>query len=318
MIKLKRVLSFSEIGQKDNQEDRIYPCLKDVKSNQRYFILCDGMGGHEHGEVASEAVSSALGQYFDNNPVEVADEAYFNAALSYAYDQLDPKDTGGEKKMGTTLTCLIFNPDGYLAAHIGDSRIYHFRDGKPLFQTRDHSLVNDLLKAGEITPEEAENYPRKNVITRAMQPNAKRCKADVYVCNDVQPGDYFFLCCDGVLEHANDKKLLQIFSEKSSASKKLSAIKAECDKGTKDNYTCWLLEVGGRKKSRFASVLAIVVLLALLAVGGIFFMKHSTTNADTSKAATDSLKQEIVSRVGTSETKLENIKQVVKDTDSKE
>lgn len=234
--------SFSEIGQKDNQEDRVYPAPQQVSSSQKYFILCDGMGGHDSGEVASATVSTALGKYFDTHPYVVADEEYFNRALSFAYDQLDLKDNGSEKKMGTTLTCVLFNPDGFLAAHIGDSRIYQFRNGQIIFKTRDHSLVNDLIKAGELTEEQARNYPRKNVITRAMQPNTHRAKADVHISNDLQDGDCFFMCCDGVLERMYEEKMIQIFGEKFTPKEKLSAIKAECDKGTKDNYTCWLIQ----------------------------------------------------------------------------
>ena len=237
--------SFSEIGKKENQEDRVYPAPENVKVGQKFFILCDGMGGHDCGEVASETVSKALGEYFDQHPVERADGDYFNEALAYAYACLDAKDTGSEKKMGTTMTCLYFNPDGFLAAHIGDSRIYQFRDGRIIFQTQDHSLFTDLLKAGEITEAEAKNYPRKNVITRAMQPNTRRSKADIFVSEDIQPGDYFFMCCDGVLERANTEFLCHVFAEKSSPSAKIAAIKAECDKGTKDNYTCWLIPVVG-------------------------------------------------------------------------
>ena len=236
--------AFSEIGNKDNQEDYLYPLPENVQPGQKYFILCDGMGGHDCGEVASETVSTALGRFFDQHPVERVDGDYFNEALAYAYTCLDAKDTGSDKKMGTTMTCLYFNPDSFLAAHIGDSRIYQFRDGKVLFQTQDHSLVNDLLKAGEITEEEAKNYPRKNVITRAMQPNARRSRADIFVSDDILPGDYFFMCCDGVLERADTDFLCRVFADKtSSPSAKLNAIKAECDKGTKDNYTCWLIPV---------------------------------------------------------------------------
>lgn len=288
MLQVK-AYSFSEIGNKDNQEDSVFPDPHQVKPDQRYFILCDGMGGHDNGEVASKTVSSALGQYFDAHPVEVADEAYFNEALAYAYSRLDLVDTGAEKKMGTTLTCLLLNPDGFLAAHIGDSRIYQFREGEIIFKTTDHSLVNDLLKAGEITEEEAKNYPRKNIITRAMQPNGRRAKADIFISGDIRPGDFFFLCCDGVLERMYEDKFLQIFGEHTSVAEKLSAIKAECDKGTKDNYTCWLISIGGEDKgsrmngdslrsarARGRRILFLLLLAAFVLGGCLIFKKASS------------------------------------------
>ena len=247
-IIIRQPLCFSEIGRKDNQEDCIYPSAKDVNTQNRFFILCDGMGGHENGEVASITVCEALGKYFNSNVPEdgVMTPDLFKQALEYAYNELDKKDTGGLKKMGTTMTCLYLHKKGYLVAHIGDSRIYHIRPNTGIvYQSSDHSLVNDLLRAGELTEEEALNFPQKNVITRAMQPNLeRRHKADVFSFSDIKKGDYFFLCCDGVLEQLTNDCLCEILSDKKlNDSQKLDAIKQVCDGNTKDNYTCYLIPV---------------------------------------------------------------------------
>lgn len=255
-IYIRQPLGFSEIGRKDNQEDRVYPSFESVTKDQKFFILCDGMGGHEHGEVASTLVSEALGHYFESHIPEdgIVTADMFNDALASAYDALDEADNGeSQKKMGTTMTCLYLHRGGYLVAHIGDSRIYHVRPtasvaGKALgirYQSSDHSLVNDLLKAGELTEEEAINFPQKNVITRAMQPHLpRRYKADIYSFSDVKAGDYFFLCCDGIIEKLTNQRLCEILADgKLNDKEKLAAIKAESDDKTKDNYTCWLIPV---------------------------------------------------------------------------
>lgn len=256
-ITLRQPLGFSEIGRKDNQEDRVYPAFETVNTNNRFFILCDGMGGHDNGEVASTIVSESLGHYFENTPPTdgIVTAEYFNEALAKAYDALDVADTGtSQKKMGTTMTCLYLHRGGYLVAHIGDSRIYHIRPtaakvgGATIgvrYQSSDHSLVNDLLKAGELTEEEAVNFPQKNVITRAMQPHLpRRYKADIYSFSDIHAGDYFFLCCDGILEQLTNQRLCEILADvKLNDKQKLAAIKAECDDKTRDNYTCWLIPV---------------------------------------------------------------------------
>ena len=247
-IIIRQPLCFSEIGRKDNQEDCIYPSAKEVNAQNRFFILCDGMGGHENGEVASATVCEALGKYFNSNIPEdgVMTPDLFKQALEYAYNELDKKDTGGLKKMGTTMTCLYLHKKGYLVAHIGDSRIYHIRPNTGIvYQSSDHSLVNDLLRAGELTEEGALNFPQKNVITRAMQPNLeRRHKADVFSFSDIKKGDYFFLCCDGVLEQLTNDRLCEILSDKKlNDSQKLDAIKQVCDGKTKDNYTCYLIPV---------------------------------------------------------------------------
>ncbi len=250
MITIRKPLSFSEIGRKDNQEDYLYPQQAGVDT--RVFILCDGMGGHDNGEVASMTAGKTLGDYLSS--CSSIDVHTFQTGLAKAYDALDRIDTNSMKKPGTTMTCLCLNDDNYLVAHIGDSRIYHIRPslynpdtkrGGILYQSSDHSLVNDLLKAGEISEDEARDFPQKNVITRAMQPHlAKRYKADVYMFDDIQSGDYFFLCCDGILEQLSNEMLCEILADKNTNDKqKLAAIKAICDGKTRDNYTCWLIPI---------------------------------------------------------------------------
>lgn len=255
-ITIRQPLSFSEIGRKDNQEDRIYPPVTEANVRSRVFVLCDGMGGHENGEVASETVCEVLGpsleHLLETAPVVTAD--MFKEALAQAYDELDKKDSGGVKKMGTTMTCLCLHSEGCLVAHIGDSRIYHVRPSLTdvekgrhgiVYQSSDHSLVNDLLRAGELTEEEAQTYPHKNIITRAMQPNQeRRSRPDIFTFSDIREGDYFFLCSDGVLEQLTNEKLCAILSDTSLDDLgKLATIQSVCDGNTKDNYTCYLIPI---------------------------------------------------------------------------
>lgn len=250
MIEIRQPLSFSEIGKKDNQEDYLYPQHADT--NTRVFILCDGMGGHDNGEVASMIASTALGDYLSK--FKEIDISIFEEGLAKAYDALDEIDTHTTRKPGTTMTCISLNDNNYLVAHIGDSRIYHIRPslfnpktdrGGILYQSSDHSLVNDLLKAGEITEREASVFPQKNVITKAMQPHLeRRYKADVYEFNDISSGDYFFLCSDGILEQLTNEQLCKIFATPGlSDEEMLSQIKSKCDGLTRDNYTCWLIPI---------------------------------------------------------------------------
>lgn len=208
-----------------HQEDSMFPACNSVRSTDRLFILCDGMGGHEAGEVASQAVCDAMANVLlpghDPEGPFTADE--FRQALSAAFDALDAKDSGSDRKMGTTMTLLKLHSAGAFIAHIGDSRVYHIRPGvdgnstQILHETSDHSLVNDLVRIGEMTREEAHRSSRKNIITRAMQPGLDpRPKADIYETADIRPGDYFYLCSDGMLEEdamESGERLRQIFSQ---------------------------------------------------------------------------------------------------------
>ena len=256
-ITIRRPLWFTEIGSKDNQEDFLWPSPAKVNERQRIFILCDGMGGQDSGEIASETAATSIGVYLTSHRPKdgYITEELLNDALSYAYDELDKKDNpSSQRKMGTTMACVILHRGGVLAAHIGDSRIYHIRPSLAntenglsgiIYQSADHSLVNDLIRAGELTEEEAKTFSQKNVITRAMQPHLeRRYKAEVYNIDDVQQGDFFFICCDGVLEQLSNEKLGSIISEESFGDEdKAAAIKSVCDGKTKDNYSCWLIPI---------------------------------------------------------------------------
>ena len=248
-IKIGLPLSFSEIGQKDNQEDFVFPSPTEVKQDDRVIILCDGMGGHSHGEVASRTVATALGQFMKwHFPSDgVLTKEVFNEGLDYAYGQLNLVDDGAPKKMGTTLTFVCFHKDGCFCAHIGDSRIYIVRpsERRIVYRSEDHSLVNDLVRAGELTPEEAAYYPHKNVITRAMQPNQEKpAKAEIRNIQDIQSGDYVFQCCDGILENLDENTLIDILSNQGTSDvQKLAAIRNVCLGRTKDNFTCYLTPV---------------------------------------------------------------------------
>ena len=154
--------SIQELGKRDNQEDSLYPPFSQHPLKDSLYILCDGMGGHEAGEVASQTVCEQMGRFIKNHQRKDGffDESDFNDALDAAVEALNSKDSGAAKKMGTTLTFVKFHEGGCFTAHIGDSRIYHIRpsERKVLHVTQDHSLVNDLVKLGEMTPEEAREY----------------------------------------------------------------------------------------------------------------------------------------------------------------
>lgn len=234
-----------EIGQRSNQEDSIFPVLGKADENTRLFIVCDGMGGHEKGEVASNTVCQALAEYITSRfPTDsVFTKDMFAEALEYAYQQLDKRDSGSFKKMGTTLTLLYMHRGGVFAAHIGDSRIYHIRPGKGLmYMSRDHSLAFDLFQCGEITYEEMLTYPQKNVITRAMQPGENRSKADMVNITDVKPGDYFYLCSDGMLEEMDNDTLFGIFNGKQSDEEKRQEL-CRMTVQNQDNHSAYIVHV---------------------------------------------------------------------------
>ena len=247
-----KAYNLQELGQRQNQEDSLFPALCKSTPDDRLFVLLDGMGGHEKGEVASATVceticSSILSAW---NPNEALSDELFLQALSAAYEALDAKDNSEERKMGTTLTFLCLHTNGATVAHIGDSRVYQLRpaskksQARIVFRTQDHSLVNDLVKIGEITEEEAKHHPQKNVITRAMQPcQEHRAKADIAHLTDIQPGDYFYMCSDGMLEEASDENILNIITKPNVTDEQKLEMLRQVTEDNKDNHTAHLIHI---------------------------------------------------------------------------
>ena len=273
-IQIASPIYIYELGQRPNQEDSLWPPLAHSKAQQAkatgvansvsspkgeagrglkdtaVFIVCDGMGGHEHGEVASQTVTKAIGSYLaeHTHEGEALDDRVINDAIQEAYNQLDALDTDdGGRKMGTTLTLVCLHKDGATMAHIGDSRIYHLRTERGhegiLYLSRDHSLVMEMYLAGELSKGEMETYDKKNVITRAMQPHQeRRARPDIVHTTDIRRGDYFFLCSDGITEKLSDAELLSILCANTTDEEKVRYIN-KVTKDAKDNHTAWLIRI---------------------------------------------------------------------------
>ncbi|MGA0555885.1 protein phosphatase 2C domain-containing protein [Larkinella sp. VNQ87] len=238
-------LGYSYLGGRSNNEDAIFPGAEEATRHQPWFMVCDGVGGAARGEIASHIATESFNDYFIQNQPDVPTPAYIQSALDYVQAQFDdylnrhPEAQG----MATTLTLLYLHEAGATVAHIGDSRVYHLRNGRVIWRTEDHSLVNQLLKAGVISQEEAREHPQRNVIERAIQGNTKPVKAAVQVLNDIQPGDYFFLCTDGVLERVSDQLLENVLGGQASNEQKKQTLIDCCQGNTKDNFSAYLIQI---------------------------------------------------------------------------
>lgn len=246
-ILLRQPYSFCQRGHRPNQEDARFPDTDQPQGTKPAFVVCDGVGGQEKGEIASRTVADAMGACMAgvdlSLPFTTED---FSKVLGEAYRQLDIQMNRISREMATTLTFVCFHAGGVLCAHMGDSRIYHIRPGVGiLYQSEDHSLVNALVHSGNLTPEEAINHPKGNVITRCLgyaEPGEERPSATVYQIEDVEEGDYFFLCTDGVLHRVDDAELLAILSSEATDKEKMDRI-ARKSQDSSDNNTAYLIGV---------------------------------------------------------------------------
>ena len=238
-------LCINQLGKRSNQEDAIYPQEGVAGRHDRLFVVCDGMGGYEKGEVASRAVTETLGQWFSRNalPGEVLTDDQLAQAITEAYVALDAKGAEGDNRMGTTLALLYFHRGGAIAAHIGDSRIYHIRPvgRQVLYKSRDHSEMNTLP---HMPANGNSQVPRKNVVTKAMTPApSQRCMPDVAHITDIKAGDYFYLCSDGMLEKMCDEELVDILTAGGSEDRQKVNRLITATADNNDNHSAYLITI---------------------------------------------------------------------------
>lgn len=246
-IEIGQPYSFRQLGKRANQEDSRYPDSDKPQSLEPFFIVCDGVGGCDKGEVASSLVCDTIAEAMGNWDMEsyfTIDD--FQKVLTKAFNRVEKASTAERRGMATTLTFVCFHIGGCLAAHIGDSRIYHIRpDSGILYRSDDHSLVNALVHSGNLTPDAAINHPDDNIITRyigATKSGEERSKATVMQIDDIDVGDYFFLCSDGVLKCIDDNRLLEILSEDITDEAKIKEI-ASLSEFSDDNNTAYLIPI---------------------------------------------------------------------------
>ena len=235
------------------------------------FVVADGMGGHAAGEVASEIAVNVIAErapeYPDANELGRAVQAANHAILKAAHEGR------GREGMGTTCTAAMLEGERLVIAQVGDSRAYLLHKGKIQQLTRDHSLMADLIEAGQITPEEARVHPQRSVITRALGSDP-RTVADLYEIN-VDAGDRLLLCSDGLSGMVLDQDIEAILNRVSDPQRCASQLVNEAiAAGGHDNVTVIVVDVKGfaekrrRKVARKTKITIAFVLILLAAIVG--------------------------------------------------
>ncbi|MCF0073494.1 protein phosphatase 2C domain-containing protein [Dyadobacter sp. CY261] len=244
-VQINQPVSVYGLGKRTNNEDNLFPPPGAASVSDTLFMVCDGVGGSEKGEVASELACRSVSGYYQRHRITVSDDASVYNAIAFAQAEMERygRDNPGSQGMATTLTFLHLHERGATVAHIGDSRVYHVRNGKVLWSTRDHSYVNDLVKARVITEEQARTHPRRNVIMRALQGGDPDTQADVHHIADLAGDDYFFLCSDGILESLDENALLEILSAPASDDAKMEQVRKLCEQFSNDNFTAYLVPI---------------------------------------------------------------------------
>lgn len=238
------VTCLSDIGLiRQNNEDAC-KLLKD----EQFYVLADGMGGHQAGEVASretvERLCALFHERFDACPKNIAKAEEFlknliqevNGAV-YRIGRESPDLRG----MGTTLCCIFLHPEGLIYAHVGDSRIYRLRKEKFEPLTHDHSLLQELIELGQLSEQQAEEFLYKNIITRAIgtEPYVEPTVAHA----SLEPGDRVLLCTDGLTDLLSEDEIKEVILSHPEEDVVKQLVKKAKQKGGNDNITVILVTI---------------------------------------------------------------------------
>jgi len=243
----------TDVGRKrQHNEDAFY-----LPSDTRLAIVADGMGGHACGEVASGIAVETIVDYFhrtaDIQPItwpykvdrdQHSDVNRMVTAVKLAnleiYERAQKE--ARLKGMGTTCVAIYFLDDTVIIGHVGDSRVYRYRDGRLSQLTEDHSLINDYIKMKRVTVEEAESWPHKNVIVRAL--GMKENVAVDVVTEAPRVGDCYVMCSDGLSGMLSDAQIAHVIRTRNDLDAAVdSLVQGANEEGGIDNITVVLARI---------------------------------------------------------------------------
>lgn len=236
----------TEIGEKDKNEDTVRVFINQPLSTYG-FVLCDGLGGYGNGDIASSFVSECAGAAIENS------DGFGGVFLDQCFDTaqemlMEEKEIRGLHSIKTTMVILLITENIAQWGYVGDSRLYHFRDGKQLSRTIDHSVPQMLAISGQIKEKDIRFHPDRNVLLRAM---GTEWDAPAYEIPQrhmrVIKGDTFLLCSDGFWEWIDEKAITKILKKGLSAYDSLREMILEvktngAGKGM-DNYSAILVNI---------------------------------------------------------------------------
>lgn len=232
----------TDVGQRrSTNQDFVYASQRPVGNLPNLFVVADGMGGHKAGDKASsytvEVLLSDIRENPDNNPIKIIRSAIESANSKVLEISNSSEEFAG---MGTTLVVTTIIGNYLYVANVGDSRLYLI--GEQIQQvTKDHSLVEEMVRIGEINRDQAKNHPDKNIITRAI--GARNRVAIDFFDMKLQPGDVILMCSDGLSNMLEDKVIEKIVKSGSDLSWSGNELVARANQnGGKDNIAVVLIE----------------------------------------------------------------------------
>lgn len=238
-----KTYSVTDVGQKRKiNQDYVFASGQPVGNLPNLFIVADGMGGHNAGDFASRFVVKTVKEYIerstDKNPVKVIRDAIQHANTMLLEEASKKTELIG---MGTTIVVNTIAGHYAYTANVGDSRLYVIEDEEIRQITQDHSLVEEMVRLGQISKEEARNHPDKHIITRAIGAVGS-IEVDFFDYK-LEPDSIILMCSDGLTNMVEDAEILQIITgDKPMEDRAQALVKAANDHGGKDNIAVIIIE----------------------------------------------------------------------------
>lgn len=231
---------------RENNEDKyeffIPSTDEDLSWRGMMFVVCDGMGGHEAGQIASELACKTFISVYRDHPAADPAEAARSATTAANRFVLDvARAVPSRKGMGTTLSALLIVQEKAYIVQVGDSRVYRLRDGVVSQMTVDHTWVEETVAMGTMTREVAEVHPYRHVLTRAVGTEPE-VKTDVFV-EDVRASDTYLICSDGLTNHVSDDEIQEVLNKLGPAEAAWSLVSKALVGGGSDNTTAIVVRV---------------------------------------------------------------------------
>lgn len=237
-----KISSLTDIGNtREMNQDYLYSSEESVGKLSNLFLVADGMGGHKAGEFASRYVVEHIVRSIKGSKEEEAVRILSESIETANRKLKEYADAHQQMRgMGTTIVAAVIQGRTLLVANVGDSRLYIV--GDEITQvTQDHSLVQEMVRLGQMDPQSAKNHPDKNIITRAVGVSEK-VKIDIFE-RQLRAGEYIILCSDGLTNMVEDSVILQILHGAGSLSDKAERLIELANKnGGKDNITVIIIE----------------------------------------------------------------------------
>lgn len=226
---------------RENNEDSIYISGSEVPF---YAVVADGMGGHNAGKTASSNTISILNELLDERDINTISKEELSEIISETSYKLYDMANGDEQleQMGSTLVLAVVKSTGITVANIGDSRAYILRGGELRQITKDHSYVQTMVDSGEITKDEAETHPLKNLITKAV--GMKVVRPDIFE-DSFDDQNVLLMCSDGLTRHVKDCEIKDIIIENSTVGAGERLIELALERGGNDNISVIIVKNGG-------------------------------------------------------------------------